>query len=268
MRELWQYRELVWFFISRDIKTRYQQTILGLIWVVVPGLMSAGLFTLIFGIIAGISTGDLPTPAFMYSGLLPWMLFSRAYGKACNALFGNATLYTKVYFPRLISPIAGSIGQLVDFGMGMILMLLMMAYYYANGEIDGIPWYVVFLPLYLLMALVTAMAVGLWFAAASVRYRDIRLAGALVPQFWMWVSPVVIPSFKVAESTALPEWAKMLYFANPICTVVDGFRWCLLGVQSPQPVSMQVFSVGLIIVLLIGGLIYFKRVESTFVDVV
>jgi len=256
LKELWEYRELVYFLVWRDIKVRYKQTVLGAAWAIIPPFFTMVIFSLIFGRLAKMPSDGLPYPIFSYTALIPWTYFAHSLGQSSNSLVGGANLITKVYFPRLAMPIASVCSGLVDIAIAFLLLLAMMAYY---GMVPTAA--VATLPLFVLLALATALGIGLWLSALNVQYRDIRFTIPFLTQFWLFATPIAYPS------SLIPEKWRVLYGLNPMAGVVEGFRWALLGTaRGPGP--MLAVSVGVVLVLLVGGLYYFRRMEKTFADVV
>jgi lipopolysaccharide transport system permease protein len=254
--ELWRYRELLWFLAWRDVKVRYKQTALGVAWAVLQPLFMMVLSTVIFGGLGKISSGDVPYPLFCLCALLPWQLFAYALTQASNSVVAEQNLVTKVYFPRVIIPLSSVLSGVVDFGIAFVLLLGMMGCY---GVVPG--WGVVTLPLFMLLALGAALAVGLWLSALNVQYRDFRYTIPFLTQFWFFATPVVYPS------NLIPEKWRLLYGLNPMAGVVEGFRWALLGkAEAPGPIVWA--SAASVAVLLTGGLFYFRRMEKSFADVV
>jgi len=256
LRDLWAYRELVYFLVWRDLKVRYKQTVLGVVWAVLQPLVTVIIFTFIFGRLAALPSEGVPYPVFALAGLLPWQLFSAAVSGSSNSLVGSANLITKVYFPRLLIPIGAVVSTLADFGISCVLLVLLMAWYrIAPGA--G----VVLLPLFVVQAIVLAFAIGLWASALNVRYRDVQYAMPFAMQVLLFISPV-------AYSAALVPAGKMrlLYALNPLVGPIQGFRWALLGASAPWPFLWS--SVIVTLVLLVGGLFFFKRMEDSFADVV
>jgi lipopolysaccharide transport system permease protein len=256
LRELWRYRELLWFLTLRDIKLRYKQTSLGVAWVVIQPLMTTLVFTVIFGNLGKIPSDGLPYALFVMAALLPWQLFVYALTQSSNSLVNEQRLITKVYFPRLIVPVASVLSGLVDFAVVFVLLAGLMAAY---GVAPG--WGVLAVPLLVVFAVLTALAVGLWLSALNVRYRDVRYTIPFLTQFGMFLTPVVYPASMV------PPAYRALYGLNPMVGVVEGFRWALLGTPAPDW-GLMAASVGMVGVLLTGGLLYFRRMERTFADVV
>jgi lipopolysaccharide transport system permease protein len=256
LRDLWEYRELLYFLTWRDIKVRYKQTVLGAAWAVIQPFFTMVVFSLFFGKLAGMPSDDIPYPVFSYAALVPWTFFANGLSQSSNSLVGSAHLIKKVYFPRLVVPISSVISGAVDFVLAFIVLLGMMLYF------DIVPtWNVVWLPLLLLLALVTALGVGLWLTAMNVQFRDVRYTVPFLVQAWMFATPIAYPS------SLLDEPWRTLYGINPMTGVVEGFRWALLGTQTaPGPIILvsALVAVG----LLVSGAFYFRRMEKTFADVV
>jgi homopolymeric O-antigen transport system permease protein len=253
---LYDYRELLYFLVWRDVIVRYKQAAIGVAWVVLQPLLTMVVFTVIFGMFAKLPSDNLPYPLFAYVALLPWNYFAQAIGRSGTSLVSNSNLISKVYFPRLIIPISGALAPLVDFLCSFVILLGMMAWY-------GIAptWGVVALPLFTLLAVMTAAAVSLYLAALNVKYRDVGHAIPFLLQFWMYASPVVY------SVNMIPEKWRLLYSLNPMVGVIEGFRWALLGKAHPDFVVMAM-SAGVVVFLLWGGLIYFKRSEREFADII
>jgi lipopolysaccharide transport system permease protein len=260
--ELWRYRELLWFLALRDIKLRYKQTALGVAWAVIQPLLSVLVFSIFFGALAGVKSDDLPYPLFSLTAMLPWQLFSYALTQSSNSLVAEQRLITKVYFPRLVVPIASVLSGLVDFAVTFVLVLCFMAWYTWTGAfVPAWSWALLALPVLVLFAVATALAVGLWLAALNVQYRDVRYTIPFLAQLWLFATPVAYPSSMV------PERWRPLYGLNPMAGVVESFRWALLG-SGAVDWSMLGVSALVVILLLAGGLFYFRRLERTFADVV
>jgi len=255
-RELWEYRELLYFLIWRDVKVRYKQTALGAAWAVIQPFFMMVVFSLFFGRLAKVPSDGIPYPVFTFCALLPWQLFANALTESSNSLVGNQNLITKVYFPRLVVPISAVLGGLVDFVIAFMILLGMMLYY---GIVPG--WAIVTLPGFILLAVLTALGVGLWLSALNVQYRDVRYTIGFLVQLWLFLTPVAYPS------SIVPEKWRPLYGLNPMAGVVEGFRWALLGKSQP-PGAMLWVSVAVVIVILFGGLYYFRRMEQQFADIV
>jgi len=256
LRDLWEYRELLYFLTWRDIKVRYKQTVIGIGWAVIQPFFTMIVFSIFFGYLAKIPSDGIPYPVFAYCGLLPWQLFSHALTESGNSLVANQHLITKVYFPRLVIPISAVLGGLVDFGISSVVLLAMMFYY---GIVPTAA--VLTLPLFLILAVASALAVGLWLSALNVQYRDVRFLITFLTQFWLFATPVAYPS------SLVPEGWRTLYGINPMAGVVEGFRWALLG-KTGGLGPLVIVSVFVVSALLVGGLVYFRRMEKTFADVV
>jgi lipopolysaccharide transport system permease protein len=257
--ELWEYRELVYFFVWRDIKIRYKQTAVGAAWAVLQPFLTMLIFSLFFGALAHIPSQGLPYPIFYYSALLPWMYFAASLQNATNTIVENQRVITKVYFPRLALPISAVFSGLVDFAISFLMFVAMMAYYHIHPTLA-----VFWMPVFLLMAVLTALGMGLWLSALNAIYRDVRYVVPFLVQFWMFASPVVYPSSLV--SARWPKWA-WLYGLNPMGGVIEGFRWSLTGHGDP-PGRLVLISSGVVLVVLLSGLAYFQRMETTIADVV
>jgi lipopolysaccharide transport system permease protein len=255
LKELWEYRELVYTFAMRDIKIRYKQTALGAAWAIIQPFMMMIVFTIFFGKLANIPSEGIPYPLFSYAALLPWTLFSEGITRSTNSMITNANIMTKVYFPRLVMPISGILSPLIDFMIAFAILIAMMLYY---GFVPTIN--IVWLPVFILLALMTSLGVGLWLSAFNVQYRDFQYTLPFLIQLWLFASPVVY------SSSILPQSYRWIYGLNPMAGVIEGFRWALLGTNPPS--TMIVFSAIIVLVLLISGAYYFKRMEKTFADVV
>lgn len=256
LRELWEYRELLYFLTWRDIKVRYKQTALGAAWAVIQPLFMMVVFSLFLGRLAGVPSDGLPYPVFTFCGLLPWQLFAHALTASSVSLVGSQNLITKVYFPRLVVPTSAVLGGVVDFAIAFVILLGMLFLY---GIVPG--WQIVILPGLVILAILAALSVGLWLSALNVRYRDVRYTINFLVQFWLFATPVAYPS------SIVPQQWRLLYGLNPMVGVVDGFRWAMLG-QPESPGSPLLVSVIVVLVLLIGGLYYFRRLEQQFADII
>jgi lipopolysaccharide transport system permease protein len=254
-RELWTYRELLYFLTWRDIKVRYKQTILGASWAIIQPFFTMVVFSLFFGRLAKVPSDGIPYPVFNYTALLPWTFFANGLTQASNSLVGSASLITKIYFPRLVVPLSSVLSGVLDFGIAFVVLLGMMLFYEIKPTAA-----VVWLPLFLLLAFFTALGVSLWLSALNVRYRDIRYTVPFFVQFWLFATPIAYPSSLLSE-----PW-RTLYGLNPMAGVVEGFRWALL--DGPQPGLMLGVSVVITIVLLVSGTYYFRRMERTFADII
>lgn len=256
LQVLWRYRELLYFLVWRDVKVVYKQTLLGVTWAILQPLVTMLIFTLVFSRFAKIPSDGLPYPIFAYTALLPWNYFSQAISRTSLSLVGEANLISKIYFPRLIVPGSAIVAPLVDFAVAFLVLLGMMAWYGIAPN-----WTIVTAPFFLLLALMSALAVGLWLSALNVKYRDVRHTIPFLVQLWLFASPVVYPM------SLVPENWRLLYSLNPMVGVIEGFRWALLGKQSPDfsAIALSTVVVG---ILLAGGLRYFKRTERTFADII
>jgi len=262
LREIWLYRELLWFLTLRDVKLRYKQTALGVAWAVIQPLFTMGVFTIFFGKLGKLPSDGKPYALFVLAALLPWQLFAYALTQSSNSLVAEQRLITKVYFPRLIVPVASVLSGLVDFLVAFALLLVTMAAGPRLGWAQVAPtWALLTLPAYVLFAVLTALAVGLWLSALNVQYRDVRYTIPFLTQFWMFLTPIAYPA------SLVPAAYRPLYGLNPMTGVVEGFRWALLGTDAPDWGLMAV-SAGVVVVLLAGGVLYFRRMEKTFADVV
>jgi len=254
--EMWDYRELLYFFVWRDIKIRYKQTAIGAAWAVLQPFLTMLVFSLFFGKLAHIPSEGLPYPIFYYSALLPWMYFAGALQNATNTIVENQRLITKVYFPRLILPFSSVLSGLVDFGISFLMYVAMMIYYGIRPT-AAMLWF----PVFLLLAVLTAMGVGLWLAALNAVYRDVRYVLPFLVQFWMFASPVAYPS------SLVPEKWRWLYGMNPMAGVIEGFRWSLAGKGEP-PGRLIFVSAAVVVAVLLSGIAYFQKMETTIADVV
>lgn len=253
---LWQYRELLVFLVWRDTKVRYKQAVIGAGWAVFQPLISMLLFTAIFSYLAKLPSDGVPYPLFAYAGLLPWNFIAQATSRSGTSLVGESHLISKVYFPRLIIPLAAAATPAVDLLCSLLMMIPLMLWF---GMTPG--WQILLFPIFLVMALLAALAVSLWFSALHVKFRDV---GHIIPffvQFWMFASPVVYPV------SLIPEKWRALYSLNPVVGVVEGFRWTLLGQRAPS-LEMMLPSLVIVLLLFVSGVIYFKRMERTFADVI
>jgi lipopolysaccharide transport system permease protein len=256
LRELWRYRELLYFLTWRDVKVRYKQTALGASWAILQPFLTMVVFSLFFGRLAQIPSDGVPYPIFSYAGLLPWTFFSMGLAQSSASLVTSSNLITKVYFPRLAIPVATVLSGVVDFMLAFVVLLGMMAFY-------GIAptWNIIWLPFFLLLALVTCLGVGLWLSALNVKYRDVRYVIPFITQFWLFATPIAYPSALLDQ-----PW-RTIYGLNPMVGVVDGFRWALLDSNTGPGLVVLVSSVTALAVL-VGGAFYFRRMEKTFADIV
>jgi len=256
LRELWEYRELLYFLIWRDVKVRYKQTALGAAWAIIQPVFMMVVFSLFFGRLAKVPSDGIPYPVFTFCALIPWQLFANALTESSNSLVGNQNLITKVYFPRLVVPLSAVLSGVVDFAIAFVLLLVMMVYF---GIVPT--WAVVTLPVFILLEILTALGVGLWLSALNVQFRDVRYTISFLVQVWLFLTPVAYPS------SIIPERWRVFYGLNPMTGVVEGFRWALLGKAAPS-LSMLLVSILMVLAILIGGLYYFRRMEQTFADLI
>ncbi len=256
LREMWHYRELMYFMIWRDIKVRYKQTALGAAWAIIQPFFTMVVFSLFFGRLAGVPSDGVPYPIFSYTALVPWTFFANGLTLASNSLVGSANLLSKVYFPRLIVPTATILSGIVDFALAFVVLIAMMLAYGIMPTIN-----VIWLPFFLLLALITSLGAGLWLSALNVKFRDVKYVVPFLTQLWMFLTPIAYPS------TMLPEPWRTLYGLNPMAGVIEGFRWALLGTQMTVGPMILVSAIAAV-VLLMTGAFYFRRMEKTFADVV
>ena len=256
LHELWEYRELLYFLVWRDVKVRYKQTVLGAAWAVIQPFMAMVVFSIFFGKLAKMPSDGIPYPLFAFSALVPWSFFANGLSQSSNSLVGSAHLITKVYFPRLVVPISSVISGIVDFVLAFVVLLGMMFYFGVLPTFN-----VIWLPFLLVLAFLTALGVGMWFSALNVEFRDVRYVVPFLTQFWMFATPIVYPSSLLSE-----PW-RTLYGINPMVGVVEGFRWALLGTQT-APGPMILVSLMAAVLILIGGAFYFRKMEKTFADLV
>jgi lipopolysaccharide transport system permease protein len=253
---LWRFRELLYFLIWRDVKVRYKQTLLGAAWAILQPLLTMVIFSVFFGKLAGMPSDGVPYPLFAYIALVPWTFFANGLTLSSNSLVSNRTLLRKGYFPRLVIPVSAVASGLIDFGIAFVVLLGLAAKYGVTPTV-----HVLWLPALVLLALVTALGVGLWFAALNVLYRDIQYIVPFLVQVWLYATPIVYPS------SLVPARWRTLYAINPMVGVVEGFRWALLGTGT-APGPMILVSAVVSIAILIGGLFFFRRMEKSFSDVV
>jgi lipopolysaccharide transport system permease protein len=256
LRELWEYRELLFFFAWRDIKVRYRQTVMGVLWAIIQPIFTMVIFSLFFGRLANIPSDGLPYPVFSFAALVPWTFFANALTQASNSLVLNGNMLKKIYFPRLALPIATVLAGVIDFVLAFIVLLGIMLYYGLVPTVN-----IIWLPFFTLLALVTSIGVGLWLAAMNVQFRDVRYTIPFLTQAWLFVTPIAYPSSLLSE-----PW-RTLYGLNPMSGVVEGFRWALLGTDT-APGPMMIVSSVVALILLVSGAFYFRRMENSFADVV
>lgn len=254
--ELWRYRELIYFLTWRDIKVRYKQAVLGLAWALLQPILTVLIFTVVFGVLLKTPSQGLPYPLFAISALLPWQLFANALQRSSISLVGNSNLITKIYFPRLAIPLSSVAAALMDFAVSFLVLIGMMVYYRYMPGLN-----MLWLPVIILFALLTALAVGLWLSAINVQYRDVQHMVPFIIQVWMYASPIVYPIDIIPEGI----W-RTLYGLNPMVGVIQSYRWALLG--GDQPDATMLISIIVVIVLLVSGIYYFRRMEKTFADIV
>jgi lipopolysaccharide transport system permease protein len=256
-RELWEYRELLYFLAWREFKVRSKQAALGVAWAILQPLFTMVVFSIIFGQLANLPSDGIPYPIFSYAGLLPWQFFAGAMTRASTSLVGNSNLLTKVYFPRMLIPLSTITAGLVDFAIAFVILLGMMLFYGIS-----LTWNLLWLPLLLLLAFLTSLAVGLWFSALNVQYRDIQYAIPFLVQAWMYASPVAYSTGLIPDQGI---W-RIIYGLNPMAGVIQGFRWALLGGEPPD--ILMAVSILMVFLLLLTGLVYFNKMEKSFADVV
>jgi lipopolysaccharide transport system permease protein len=254
--ELWTYRELLFFFVWRDLKVRYQQTVIGVSWVILQPVLTTFAFSLLFGRLAGLPSDQLPYPIFYFGGLLPWTYFSQSANRATNSLVDNQNMITKVYFPRLLLPLSAVVAGLIDFAIGFAVLALLLAFYGVTPTRA-----LATLPFFVGLLVAAALAVGFWLSALNALFRDVRYAVQFLLTFWMFVSPVAYPS------SLVPERWRWLYGLNPMAGVIDGMRWALAGRSAPDPTLLAASTLA-VAVLLVGGLVFFQHVDETVADVV
>lgn len=257
--DLYRYRELFYILSWRDLKVRYKQTVVGVLWAVLRPFLTMVVFTIVFGKLAKMQPeGDVPYAIMVFAAMLPWQFFSNALSEASNSLIGNANLLSKVYFPRLIVPASSVITSFVDFMISFVLLIVLMAYY------QYIPsWRIVFLPIYIFLSFVAAFGLGLYLTALNVKYRDFRYIIPFVVQFGLYISPVGF------SSNVIPEDWKMLYYLNPMVPIIDGFRWCIIRDSTTDPLSMYAFlSLSITFLILLLAIQKFRKMEKTFADLI
>jgi len=256
-RELWQYRDLFYFLAWRDILVRYKQTVIGIAWSVLRPVLTMIVFTIIFGSIAKLPSGDIPYPILVFAGMIPWQFFSNTFSEASNSLIANTQLISKVYFPRIIIPTTAMVVSLIDFAISFGILILLMLWY---GVMPNIK--ICLLPLLLLMAILTSLGFGYIISALNVKFRDFRYVVPFIVQFGLYISPVGF------SSSVVPEAWRILYSLNPMVGVIDGFRWSLLGSDVNIYWPGFLISVGLSIFLFVFGIIYFNKTERSFADII
>ncbi|MGF1504050.1 MAG: ABC transporter permease, partial [Anaerolineae bacterium] len=256
LREVWEYRELLYFFIWRDIKVRYKQTVIGAGWAIIQPFLTMVVFSVVFGGLANLDSDGVPYPIFSYTALVPWTFFANGLAKSSNSLITSAGMLKKIFFPRLIIPIANVTSGIVDFVLAFVVILGMMLFYQIAPTAN-----VIWLPYQLLLALETSLGVGLWLSALNVQFRDVRYVVPFLSQFWLYATPIAW------STTYVPQQLRPLLGINPMAGVIEGFRWALLGTET-NPLPMISISTGVAVVLLVSGMFFFRRMEKTFADVV
>ena len=256
LENIWKYRELLYFLVWKDVLIRYKQTVIGVCWAVLQPLITMIIFTVIFGRLVHIPSDGVPYPVFAFAALLPWNYFSQALSRSGTSLVGNSNLITKIYFPRLLIPLSSSISPVIDLFFSFLILLVLMPMY---GIVPT--WGLLLLPVFVLLSLMTALAVGLWLTTLNVKYRDVGHVIPFLIQIWMYASPVVYPL------SVVPETWRPLYSLNPMVGVIEGFRWAITGSSRPDIMAI-VISFAVVSLLLAGGLIYFKKMEQTFADII
>jgi len=256
-RDLWLYRELIYFLTWRDLKVRYKQTLLGASWAILKPFLTMVVFSIFFGDLANVPSDGMPYPIFSFAALVPWELFSNAISVAGRSLVQNRHMITKIYFPRVILPLSAVLAGVVDFLIAFVILIGMLFYYRIPLTI-----YALTIPLFLLLALITSIGIGLWLSALNVQYRDIGYVTPFLTQFWLFITPIAY------GASMVPEKWQFLYSLNPMTGVVEGFRWALLGTTQGAPGTQLAISFGVAILLLLTGFLYFRRMERTFADMV
>ena len=255
LHELWVFRELLYFLVWRDVKVRYKQTVLGAAWAILQPVLSMAVFAVFLGHLAHMPSDGLPYPLFSYAGLVPWAYFSTAVASGAGSVVGSQQLISKVYFPRLLIPLSAAVTPLVDFAIAMVTLIGLLLWYHVTPGV-ALLW----TPVFVLLALATAVTVSLWLSALTVLYRDFRHIVPFFLQFWMFATPVVYPA------SIVPVKWRLLMGLNPMTGVVEGFRWALVGGTQPGPIVLV--SAVVVLVLFVGGLLFFRRTEGTFADVI
>jgi lipopolysaccharide transport system permease protein len=260
LKDLWEYRELIYFLTWRDLKVRYKQTLLGFTWVILQPVINMVVFTILFGQLLKVPTDGIPYPIFSFAALLPWLYFAGSLSRSSTTLVGSANLISKVYFPRMVIPIAGVLSGLVDFLVSLIVLIGMMLFYKIMPT-----WNLLLLPVFLFLAMLTALGFGLWFSALNVRFRDVNHLVPFIIEIWKYATPVIY------GATLIPERFRFLLGLNPMTGVVEGFRWAILGskyVESFNPGPLFIISISITLVVLISGVIFFRNTERTFADII
>jgi homopolymeric O-antigen transport system permease protein len=256
-QDIWRYRELFYILAWRDISVRYKQTVIGLLWAIIRPTLTMFIFVVVFGNIAKLPSEGVPYPIFVFAAILPWTFFSTAFAEAGNSLVGNTTLISKVYFPRLIIPASAVIVSAIDFLISLVILFFLMAWYQYWPS-----WEILTMPLFLLMGFFAALGPGLYVAALNVKYRDFRIIVPFVVQLGLYISPVGF------SATIVPEQYRLLYYLNPMVAVIDGFRWAISGGKTALNITEILVSIAVIITMIIIGLLYFRKTEKTFADII
>ena len=258
LKELLRYRELVFFLTWRDLKVRYKQTILGVAWAIIQPVMTMVVFSIFFGGLAKVPSDGIPYPLFSIAGLLPWQLFENSMRTASKSLVSNRNMITKIYFPRIILPMSSILSSLVDFFVAMPILIVMMIIYGYH-----VNWYILLIPYYILLTLITSLGVSLWFSALDVMYRDVGIIVPFVSQIWMYLTPIAYGSTLISN----PKWS-FIYSLNPMVGVVNGFRSAFLGINNSIPIGSMIFSLVISLIILVGGLYFFRHMEKQFADLI
>jgi lipopolysaccharide transport system permease protein len=255
LKEIWRYRELIYFLTWRDLKVRYKQSVLGVLWAILQPLMTMVVFSIFFGGLAHIPSDGIPYPIFSYTALVPWTFFAGALNVSARSMLTSGNMISKIYFPRIIVPFSSIIANLVDFFIAFVILIVMMFVYHIVPTIN-----MLWLPVFLRMSLITAMAVGLWFSALVVMYRDFGYLLGFIATFWQYVSPVIY------SASLIPAKWRLLFSLNPMTGVIEGFRWALLGTALDVTPLMFILSGAISVILFVSGMFYFKRMERVFAD--
>lgn len=258
LKELFLYRELIFFLTWRDLKVRYKQTILGVAWAVIQPVMTMVVFSIFFGGLAKVPSDGIPYPLFSIAGLLPWQLFENSMRNASKSLVANRNMVTKIYFPRVIMPLSSVLACVIDFFVALPILVVMMIVYGYHVNV-----YILLIPFYLLLTVITALGVSLWFSAMDVMYRDVGIVIPFITQIWMYITPIAYGSTLISD----PKW-NFIYNLNPMVGVVNGFRSAFLGVYTEIPLLSMISSTGIALIILIGGVFYFKHMEKQFADLI
>lgn len=256
-RELWDFRELMFYLTWRDILLRYKQTVLGILWVIIQPLLAVAVFSIVFGKFGKLPSGGVPYPVFAFCALLPWNLFANGLSRATNSVVGNANMLKKIYFPRMLIPVSGTLSPLVDFAISFVILLLVMSL----GYHIPLRWNIIFIPVFVMLSLFLTLGVGFWLSAVNVKYRDVGYVLPFLIQIWLYASPVAY------SIELVPEKWQFLYALNPMVGVINGFSWAILG-SRPVQINLVIMSFVIGLCILISGSLYFKRMEKTFSDIV